>query len=432
MSLSRWLPLVLLCVASTGARRHAVPARNLLLITLDTLRADYVGAYVGKEGRTPNLDRLASEGALFETTETAAPLTLPSHTAILTGSFPSATSEVDNGVRSKSASQTIAERLRAKGFTTGAFVSAFVLDSRWGLDRGFDVYDSPFTATHVRRRGDLTTNRALAWVSSVRSRPFFAWIHLYDAHGTPSPQQGAGSVDESEYRKRVLFVDAQVGRIVDALDRFGLRDDTAIVAVADHGEGLGDHGEATHGLLLYEAVTHVPLIIRAPHSGRRGRRIPGLTRTVDIAPTALALVGIDSPHSIDGVDLIASLAGRSVPELDARCATDYPFRRYGWSGLRALRSGRFKTIDAPRPELYDLSADPGERRDLASDRPATTAAMLAALRQTARWRPQDTPFDSADRQALASLGYVSATTPGSPYQNSLPDPKDELRKGRRP
>jgi arylsulfatase A-like enzyme len=411
-----------------------VPARNLVLITLDTLRADYVGAYDGQAGRTPSLDRLAAEGALFETTETAAPLTLPSHTAILTGSFPAATSEVDNGVRPSLTLLTLAERLRANGFRTGAFVSAFVLDSRWGLDRGFDVYDSPFTATRLRRGGDLTTSRALDWLSSVRTRRFFAWIHLYDAHGPSPHQQNVGTGGDLSYRSRVSVVDAQVGRIVDALDIFGLRDSTVVVAVGDHGESLGEHGEATHGLLLYEAVTHVPLIVRAPRIGRPGLRIRGLTRTVDIAPTALALVGINSPQSIDGVELTASLAGGSAPELEARCATDYPFRRYGWSALRALRSGRFKAIDAPRPELYDLLTDPGERHDLARERPATIAALLAALRQTPRSPLQGTPVDSADRRALASLGYVSAraTTPGPALHESLPDPKDEIRKGRTP
>jgi arylsulfatase A-like enzyme len=419
------------------------PSLNLLLITLDTTRADHLGAYGSTTGLTPNLDRLAAEGITFEQTESAAPLTLPAHEAILTGRFPPEDRAVDNAIQFESTAPTLAERLHARGFRTGAFVSSYVLHSRWGLNRGFDAYDAPTGdgqgPDRFRRSGDLVADQAIDWIAGAPASRFFAWVHFYDAHARYAPDGRTASPDGREaYCEGIRKADVQVGRIVDTLKQLALLDRTLLVVVADHGESLGEHGEAGHGVFLYEAVTHVPLIVRIPYGRLAGSRVGGVTRTVDILPTALSLLGIHPPFDpriadrIDGADLTPYLGRRREVELDARSATDYPQRHYGWSSLRAIRNGRFKAIEAPRPELYDLERDPYELHDVLNDRPALARALLNRLHDAASNRT--TAIDSLDparssdegRRALASLGYAMGTVGAPSVAGGLPDPKDRI------
>jgi arylsulfatase A-like enzyme len=405
---------------------------NLLLMTLDTTRADYLGTYGGPKDVTPNLDGLAAQGVTFEDTESAAPLTLPAHEAILTGRFPPHDGAVDNGVTFDLPTPTLAEILHERGYRTAAFVGSYVLHARWGLNRGFDLYDAPFTGNPLkpnglRRSGLAVSDAALPWLAANASQPFFAWLHFYDAH---EPRPSAGPSASEPYTAGIQRVDASVGRIIAALSSTQMLDRTVVVVLADHGESLGEHGEATHGIFLYESVIHVPLILRLPGGRASGLRMAGVSRSVDILPTVLALLGFESPGDIDGVNLAPYITHRRyLPALDARAETDYPRRRYGWSPLRAIRVDRYKAVDAPLPELYDLASDPQERRNIASVQPTVLATLLNRLR-----KPTESPStlvkparpDLASRVALASLGYVSASVDRRHDGVILPDPKNEI------
>lgn len=409
---------------------------NLVLITLDTTRADRIGAYGCADAGTPNLDRLAREGALFEQVESVAPLTLPAHCSLFTGRFPFQHGVRENGMPLPPQEQTLAQVLQAEGVRTGAFVASYVLDSRWGLARGFDTYDGPPHAPRTeqgvrgsdRRPADQVVSRALAWLDSTSSRRFFVWLHFYDAHAPYDATSREGPIPG--YQPAIGFMDAQIGRLLTFLDVHRLRDRTVVVIVGDHGESLGDHGELTHGLFVYESVTRVPLIIDAPGDGMHGRRIPAVTRSVDVMPTILNLLHLPSRPSISGRSLVPQMTGQvSDPNLAAYAETMYPRDRFGWSELRAVRNGRFKFIAAPRPELYDLQTDPGERVNLYETRPTLAATLAEGLRalegsHTVAAQPVVDP-DAAAR--LATLGYISNLR-SPPARGGVPlaDPKDKL------
>jgi len=405
---------------------------NLLLITLDTMRADVLGAYGGPKDVTPSLDGLAAQGVTFEDVESAAPLTLPAHEAILTGGFPPHDGAVDNGVTFDLPTPTLAEILHERGYRTAAFVGSYVLHARWGLNRGFELYDAPFTGNPknpdgLRRSGTAVCDAALPWLVANASQPFFAWLHFYDAH---EPRRSAGTSADDPYTVGVQRVDASVGRVIAALSTAQVLAHTVVVVVADHGESLGEHGEATHGIFLYESVIHVPMILRLPDGRAGGLHMTGVSRSVDILPTALALLGFESPRGIDGVNLAPYITLRKhLPALDARAETDYPRRRYGWSSLRAIRVDRYKAVDAPLPELYDLASDPQERRNIESVQPTVLATLLNRLREPAEspsTRVKPARPDKASRVALASLGYVSASVDRRHVGVILPDPKNEI------
>ncbi|MFN7940843.1 MAG: tetratricopeptide repeat protein [Thermoanaerobaculia bacterium] len=426
---------VLACSNPAERNAAAVP-RNLLLITLDTLRADHVGAYGDAAATTPALDRLAREGIRFRHAVAAVPLTLPSHATILTGLLPLHHCVRQNGGLALPADlPTLAGAFARRGARTGGFVGAYVLDRRFGLGRDFAVYDDEIErrpneaqALEAERAGSVVVDRALAWLEAGGEAPFFAWVHLYDAHAPYAPAEPFRSRFPGQpYDGEIAAVDAQVARLLDWLDRRALGERTVVMVVGDHGEGLGDHGETTHGLLLYEPTLAVPWIVRAPGALAAGRVVEEPVSTADVAPTAAALAGValgEAPgRPLDGRDLAADLAaGREPRRREIYSETEYP-RWFGWATLAALRAGPAKWIAGPAPELYDLASDPGERRNrLADDRRTghDLAARLATLQTTAVAAPAAAALDSEARARLASLGYLAGSAPAARHDARNP------------
>jgi len=410
---------------------------NVLLVTLDTTRADHVGAYGADTVRTPALDRLAAEGVLFRDAVTSVPLTLPAHASIMTGSWP-----IDHGVHDNgnfvvpAAATTLAEILRAEGFATGAVLGAYVLDHSWGLDQGFDAYDDRFEGLSERSFGSETLQRdatevadlALDWLQSHADERFFLWAHFYDPHFPYDPPEPfAATYPDRPYAGEVAYADAELGRILDHLRESGLDASTLVVVVGDHGEGLGQHGEPDHGIYLYQPTMQVPLIVRAPGGRPRGS-VDGLARHVDLLPTVLDFLGLPIPAGLRGESLLPQMQGRApAGERFAYGETFYPRFHYGWSELRSLRNGRYKYILAPRPELYDLEQDPGETFDRIDAHPGIAEHLAGELARliAAESAPDDAAGGTIDPETLdrlRSLGYVGSivTVPGA----RLADPKD--------
>ncbi len=408
-----------------------------MLVTLDTVRADHLGCYGDRQAITPALDRLAAEGLRFADASSAVPLTLPSHTSLLTGLLP-----LHHGLRNNGAgalrpgTATLATLLAAAGYRTGAFIGAFVLDHRFGLKPGFEVYDDEIVrdpnagrTLEAERPGREVVDRALAWLETEDKRPFFVWIHLYDAHApyTPAPAWAARHPGRP-YDGEVSGVDEQVGRVLEALRSRGLDDRTVVAVAADHGEGLGEHGELTHGLLLYQPTLHVPLLLRAPW-GLKPRVVAAPVSLVDLAPTLAGLLGAAFAGPLDGRDLSRTLlAGGEPAESEVYAETRYP-ATFGWSPLAALRRRGLKYISSSRPELYDLRRDPRESASLLA--PAAKAASndtargfaqrLAAIEASAL-KGAVPAADAETRAKLASLGYVAgpAPAPASPMTAATP------------
>jgi arylsulfatase A-like enzyme len=430
-------------VMAFGSACRADPARepplNLLLVTLDTTRADALGAYGGR-AVTPSLDRLAAEGVVFEQASTVAPLTLPAHSSLLTGLFPPGHGIHGNGQNALGAeSITLAEALKARGFRTGAFVASFVLDHRWGLDQGFDVYHDPGAGAgphidpdSIRRSADDVVDDALGWMQRMGDDRFFAWLHFYDAHAPARPPAEFAPVSaDDDYFAAIGFVDFQLSRVTTFLAEHQLADRTIVAIVGDHGESLGEHGEPTHGLFVYQSVVRVPLIIRAPLANMRGRRVSEPVRIVDVMPTVLDLLKQPAVLPVDGQTLVPLMAGGArASRLEAYSESRYGFDRFGWSPLSALRDGRFKLILAPRPELYDLDADPTESSNLYlqhADLAASMTVRLRTLAQPAQAASASVPVDAETRARLASLGYVAAPARAPRTEaRTLDDPKDRI------
>ena len=417
------------------------PPLNLLLVTLDTTRADALGAYGGR-AVTPSLDQLAAEGVVFEQASTVAPLTLPAHSSLFTGLFPPGHGVHGNGQNALGTeSITLAGQLKRGGFRTGAFVSSFVLDHRWGLDRGFDVYHDPgigparrIDRESIRRSADTVVDDALEWLQLLGDDRFFAWLHFYDAHAPARPPAEFAPIGaEDDYFAAIGFVDFQLSRVMNFLAEHQLADRTIVVVIGDHGESLGEHGEPAHGLFVYESVIHVPFIIRAPLANMHGRRVSEPVRIVDVMPTVLDLLRQSAARAIDGQTLVPLMTGAArASRLAVYSESRYGLDRFGWSPLSALREGRFKVILAPRPELYDLEADPHESVNLYQQRADLAASMTRRLRALAQSvtsqqaSPASVPADAETRARLAALGYVaSAPAPADPAQ-TLADPKDRI------
>lgn len=420
---------------------------NVLIITLDTTRADRLGAYGWPQSATPEVDRIAREGVLFEHAITPAPLTLPAHASLFTGTYPQHHGVRDNGGFVLDERQTtLAERLKAQGMTTGGFVGAYVLDRRWGIAQGFDTYADDFdlskfettSLAEVERPANEVADRALAWLERVKGSRFFGWVHFYDPHSPYAPPEPYRTrYEDRPYVGEIAFVDAQIGRLRSFLDAEQLLDRTVIVVLSDHGESLGDHGESTHGFFVYEPVIHVPLLIRAPYDMLRGRRVADLVRTVDVLPTVLDLIGVPPPDGakgdvVEGRSVVPLMTG-AVKELQLSAYAEalYPRYHYGWSELKSLTEGRFKYIEAPRPELYDLVQDPREAHNIYPTRQALGDRMAAVLKaaatngETASATP--VTVDPEVRARLAALGYVGtfvSKPAGDP--SALADPKDKI------
>ncbi|MCJ7643243.1 MAG: sulfatase-like hydrolase/transferase, partial [Candidatus Aminicenantes bacterium] len=364
--------LIYFFIISLGRNRVALPGTpsyNILLITLDTTRADHLGCYGYKPAKTPNLDRLAQEGIRFARVYCPAPLTLPSHASIMTGLYPVTHGVRNNGHDLPSGIRTLAEILKGRSYSTAAFVSSFSMDSRFGLDRGFDVYDdtfqseSPFKTQNAERRAKETFARFSRWLEINGKDKFFGWVHYYDPHlpyDPPSPSKE--EFEKDPYDGEIAYMDRYVGAVLERLKELGILERTLVVIAGDHGEGLGDKVETGHGIFLYEETLRVPLILYNPAVFPRSQVIESQVRLVDVAPTILEIIGLKNEAAgMTGQSLVPWLRGKSRKDLDSLVETVYPRENFGWSELVGLVSGRWKYIQSPRSELYDVKNDPGER-----------------------------------------------------------------------
>jgi len=418
ISRGTWLPLVTIVVVLGACGRAAgPPARpahpDIVLVSVDTLRADHVTPIL-----TPAIETLASTGTRFTMARTVAPLTLPAHVSLMTGVRPPGHGVHLNGTDHFAGHlPTLAALLADAGYRTAAFVGAYVLDRRFGLAGGFEVYDDQIPRRpeasmrlEAERRGAEVIDRALAWLSEAdvdRARPIFVWVHLYDPHAPydPPPEFLAGAGGRP-YDGEVAYADRQIGRLLDGLASSGDRE-RVIAVVSDHGESLGEHGESTHGMLLYDGALRVPLVIAGPGVPVATRR--EAVTILDVAPTLLDAAGVGTPSTMEGRNLLAAPA--PAPAV-AYAETDYP-RLAGWSPLTSLADGHWKLVDAPDPELYDLADDAGETTNVAADHAGLVAAMqrrARELRARASVAPPPTTVARDVAERLRALGYVAGGT----------------------
>src|SRR5260221_6308369 len=375
---------VALALGAACTRAPAPPAppavaSSVLIVTIDTLRADRVGVYGATNVETPNIDRLAAEGVWAPQADVHVPLTRPSHVSLFTGRYPA-----EHGVRDNISPPLgadvplLAERFQRAGFATGAFIASAVLDRQSGLARGFDLYSDRFEPGADRKRGDVVAAEAIGWLQGKQK--FFVWVHLYDAHAPYVPPGAyAARYAGRPYDGTVAWSDEIVGRLIGALRNAGTLERTLVIVTSDHGEALGEHGEDVHGYFVYEATLRVPLVFRGP-GVTPGTTLKGVVRTVDLYPTILDLTALSGgPPVTSGQSLAAALKGRPMKDEASFAESLVPLLHYGWSDLRAVRDGRWKYILAPKPELYDLENDPGELKNLVEADAAKASAMRAAL-----------------------------------------------------
>jgi arylsulfatase A-like enzyme/Tfp pilus assembly protein PilF len=447
-----------------AAQTPAKPALNVVLITIDTLRADHVGCYGYKQIKTPNIDGLAADGVRFERAFAVVPVTLPSHTSMLTGTYPMLSGMHDfSGNKLSPAQPTLASVLKQAGYQTGAVVAAAVLDSRFGLNQGFDFYYDHFdfnrldeaNLDQMQRPGNVVADVALNWLekdwlqkdwpSKNPQKKFFLWMHLYDPHFPYQPHDPYSREYATQpYDGEIAFADEQVGRLLRFLKEKGIYQKTVIILCGDHGEGLGEHGEKTHGFFIYNATMHVPLIIRLPESAA-GRTVSDPVSLVDLMPTILGAVGLEVPSQAQGRSLLPEI--RDDHPRDDRRHEDQTERdrvlygesflpriHFNWSELRGSENTKYHFIDAPRPELYDLTQDPGELHNLFTEKKAVAEEMRAKLAgmirdySAGKELAEKTGLDPALMERLKSLGYAGFSGGGNPTISSrdLPDPKDRI------
>jgi len=424
-------------------------AANVILITIDTVRADHLGCYGDTDVHTPTLDGLARDGIVFERAISQVPLTWPSHAAILTGTYP-----FQNGVQDFTGQpldekfRSVAQVFKQQGYTTGAVVSAFVLDRSWGLARGFDFYDDTFPATTfqqkdiglVDRKAGESVTRALKWLNRAggSQRPFFFWLHLYDPHSPYDPPEPYRTQYRSHlYDGEISYADHELGRLISWLKQSQLYQRSLIVFLSDHGESLGDHGEKEHGFFVYNSTTHIPLIVKPPAGrGFRPGRVTRPVETIAVAPTLAQFAGSKglSEKQFQARSLLGDLATDTSEEDASYSESFYSFSSFGWSPLHALQTRQFHYIEAPEPELYDVIADPAEKDNLAHQRSATLAILEDKLQSLLRqhpYKPAETGNAALNADALEklrALGYVAYRSPVSPeaLAAGLPDPKSKL------
>ncbi len=436
------LPLVPLLGALAGCHGSSRP--NVLLVTFDTTRWDHMGYATGRKGLTPMLDAMAKRGTWFSDAVTVAPLTLVSHTSIMTGLYPPHHGVRDNGIYSVPArDETLAERLKDAGYATHAVISAFVLDSQFGLDQGFESYDDDISGGPQRVqfmfkeiKAAQTSAKAVRWLEQERPKdqPFFLWVHFFDPHANYAPPADVAKLfPDDPYSGEIHYADRELGRIFKSLDDAGLLDKTVFAFAADHGDSLGEHGEKTHGIFVYNSTTHVPMILEGP-GVPAGRRVDALARTVDLVPTLLELLGLPPAKGLDGRTLSPLWSGKEKDDRVAYMEALTPVLNFGWAPLRALRTTSWKVIEAPRPEAYDEAHDPKESHNLAApgaDEPAPARNLAAKLAGYAaadpfehgEQQPGEVPQET--RQKLAALGYLSGTVTRRP-ESERPDPKDRI------
>jgi choline-sulfatase len=430
--------------------RSAFP--NVIIITLDTTRADRMGFLGAKSALTPNLDALASNGVVFTRAFSHVPLTPPSHATILTGTYPQYNHVDDFGSRLAKDTPYLPDILHSHGYRTGAFVSSVILDpivgSAPGFERGFDVYDAGFHHRRpgedryksIERRAEEVVSRAEAWLQNRRPGPFFLWLHFYDAHDPYDPPEPFRTKYEgAPYDGEIAYADAMIGKFFEYLHTKGLYDSAMISVMADHGEALGDHGETAHGVFLYDETIHVPLVIKLPGQRSPGERIERRVGLVDVAPTILETIGLPIPKELQGESQLAEMGavpGKSPPvgNRPAFAETVYPRKAFGFAVVRSLRTGKYLFIEAPRKELYDESVDPGATRDLSTRSKAVTDTLLE---QTSDFRKKTSsatsaPKESMDPEAqanLTALGYVASDDikVGPGIADTGADPKDKVQ-----
>lgn len=417
--------------------------RHVVLFTLDTTRADALGSYGGPTTATPHLDQLAVSGVRFEAAISPSPITGPAHAALMTGRYPARYGVRDNATTPlPDDAVTLAERLRDAGFSTGGFIGAFVLDRAYGFAQGFSTFGGfdrveAGREANAERRGDAVVDDALAWLAGVdTSQRIFLWVHLYDPHAPYSaPAPFAGRHPEQPYLDEVAYMDAQIGRVLDAIRGRGMFDDSLVIAIADHGESLGEHGEDEHGVFLYESVIRVPFLVAGP-SVKQGLAITEQVRSIDVVPTVLDLLDVAPATDADGESLSALLRGGSRSTVPvAYSESYYPKWHYGWSELRALRADGWKVIDAPRPELYAVDTDTRESTNLFTSQQALASRMIAEAQALERsltgGRTVAASAPSPETLArLRSLGYVGTSAPQIDSSNRGPDPKDRIEERR--
>jgi len=423
---------------------------NILLIIIDTLRADHLGCYGYQGIKTPNIDRLAREGVLFTNVTCQVPLTLPSHCSILTGTHPMYHGVRDNaGFYLEEENTTLAEILKGYGYATSGFIGAFVLDSRWGIDQGFDYYFDNFDISLyetanldvVQRIGEEVVDEAFHWWDENGHNKFFTWIHLYDPHSPYDPPEPFktmfGGKPYELYDGEIAYTDMLIEEIMAKLEEKGVLDNTLIIFTSDHGEMLGEHKESFHGFFIYDAATRIPLIIKLPTIALGGSAIQAQVQSVDIVPTILHMLGIPIPNEVQGQSLLPMLLGKGGDDEEryAYSETYYPRYRFGWSELKSLRNSQFKYIEAPKPELYDLIRDPRESRNILSSNPRIAERFKQKLTEisnlySAKGVEQKGPqkMDEESLQKLMALGYLgSYSVPMRGKEDSeLADPKDKI------
>jgi choline-sulfatase len=428
--------------AGQGASRRA-PQPDVYLVTIDTLRADHVHCYGYERIHTPALDGLAREGIRFAQAFTPSPITNTSHSTILTGLLPSAHGVTDFAKPLVAAHPTWAELLKKNGYQTAAFIGAIILDSKAlapGLDRGFDFYDNfPEHAQtksrwgRVERRGLDVVHRAEAWRDAHPRGPHFVWVHLYDPHDPYEPPPPYSQLYKDRlYDGEIAYADSALANFVAHLKQHGWYDNSLIIVVGDHGEGLGEHHEQTHGIFLYDSTLHVPLIFKLP-GGKTGSVIQSQVGTTDILPTVLDVLNVPPPERLDGESLKPYFSGTETASRTVFGETDYPLH-FGWAPLRAVRTEAFKFIEAPRPELYDLRTDAGELRNNYAPWDTTVQTsrkMLAELRaRMPPAAPSAGAVETGTLDELRALGYLGPADAGSatnvPEPSLLPDPKDKI------
>ena len=425
--------LLALSAVSCGGGKSVSRGAPVIVVCVDTLRADRLPAYGYKNVETPNLDRLAADSIVFDNAIAHVPLTLPSHASLFTGLLPFQHGVRDNlGYRLATEHKTLATRLKASGYATGAAVSAIVLDRGTGIGEGFDFYndaiearDSAQAIGQLQRAGDDTRRRLEGWIASQPADArLFAFLHLYEPHAPYEPPAPlAERYRSNPYDGEVAASDAVTGRFLDFLRERKIYDRALIVFLSDHGEGLGDHGEDEHGIFLYREAIRVPLFLKLPGGGRAGTRVTLPVQVADLFPTVLAAIGESVPESLPGVSLIDFAAGRATARR-IYSETVFPRYHFGWSDLASLTDDRHQYVHAPRAELYDWRADPGQKKDLAPGLPPAFRSMRAELMALSRPLQAPGTTDPETVRKLASLGYIVAASPDS--GEALADPKDRI------
>lgn len=450
LRLMRVLPLLccLLATLTNPAREHAqerASRPNVFLITIDTLRADHVHCYGYDQIRTPAMDLLAKDGIRFTQSFTPSAITNTSHTSILTGLLPSSHGVSDFGIPLSAAHATLAGQLAAQGYSTAAFIGAVILDSSSlapGLDHGFEFYDNfpQHMATKSRwgrleRRGMVVEQHAESWLNAHPTGAHFVWMHLYDPHDPYDPPPPYSEIyKERPYDGEIAYADSALGHFLAYLKKRGWYNGALIVVVGDHGEGLGEHQEDTHGIFLYDSTTHVPLLVKLPHNREAGKHVEAQVRTTDIMPTILDLLGLPAPGQLDGASLNPLLTGTEATNRIAFGQTDYPLR-FGWAPLRSVRKEGFKFIEAPKPEFYDLRSDAAEVHNQYEPWNSEVQKLRKSLAELNRAAPVGSASPAAVSAGtideLHALGYLGPADAHSatdvPEPSLLPDPKDKIK-----